>query len=318
MFKSIKFLFVVLFCTVSLSASGKLDKIIIAGPAASISHPVFHMIQTGALSDVAKNVEFKLWRTPAQLQAMIINKSIDFIAVPTNVAAVFYNKKEPIQLFNVSIWGLLSIVSHDESIKSVKDLKGKEIVVPFRNDVPDIALKALLKKEGIDPQKDLKITYTTNIVDAMQMLVLKTTDTALMLEPITSMALMKNKSLSRSIDLQDEWGRVFKTEAKIPQAGMVAVGDMVENRAVVKRFLKEYASSVEWYKANPKKAGELAAKNLPMLNRVAVANSIPHVRFDSVPIAQAKEKLEFFFNILYQNNPKTIGGKLPSDGFYYK
>jgi NitT/TauT family transport system substrate-binding protein len=301
-----------------LSASGKLDKIIIAGPAASISHPVFHMIQTGALSDVAKNVEFKLWRTPAQLQAMIINKSIDFIAVPTNVAAVFYNKKEPIQLLNVSIWGLLSIVSHDESIKSVKDLKGKEIVVPFRNDVPDIALKALLKKEGIDPQKDLKITYTTNIVDAMQMLVLKTTDTALMLEPITSMALMKNKSLSRSIDLQDEWGRVFKTEAKIPQAGMVAVGDMVENRAVVKRFLKEYASSVEWYKANPKKAGELAAKNLPMLNRVAVANSIPHVRFDSVPIAQAKEKLEFFFNILYQNNPKTIGGKLPSDGFYYK
>ncbi len=318
MFRKFYIMLAVLFCMSSLSASDKLERIIVAGPAASVSHPVFHMIQTGALNDIAKNVEFKLWRTPAQLQAMIINRSVDFIAVPTNVAAVFYNKKEPIQLLNVSIWGLLSVVSHDESIKSVKDLKGKEIVVPFRNDVPDIALKALLKKEGIDPQKDLTITYTTNIVDAMQMLVLKTADTALMLEPITSMALMKNRLLHRSIDLQDEWGRVFKTEAKIPQAGMVAVGDMVENRVAIKRFLEEYANSIEWYKANPKKAGELAVKNLPMLNKVAVANSIAHVRFESVPIAQAKEKLEFFFNILYQNNPKTIGGKLPSDGFYYK
>ena len=29
-----------------------------------------------------------------------------------------------------------------------------------------------------------------------------------------------------------------------------------------------------------------------------------------------KKDLEFFFEILKNNNPKTIGGKLPDDGFY--
>ncbi|NKQ41345.1 MAG: ABC transporter substrate-binding protein [Sulfurovum sp.] len=307
---------VMLFSAIGLNAVEKLDKLIIAGPAASISHPMFKIIESDALKDIAGNVEFKLWRTPDQLKAMIINKSVDFIAVPTNVAAVFYNKKQPIQLLNVSIWGLMSVISRDKSIKNIKDLKGKEMIVPFRNDVPDITLSALLKKEGIEPGKDMKIHYTPNIVDALQLLVAKTADTALMLEPIASMALIKDKSLQRSMDIQKEWGKIFNTEPKLPQAGIVAVGDMTKNQKVIDRFLEEYTKAIKWYKSNPAEAGELAAKNLKMLNKKAVASSIPFVRFESVPIAKAKKELQFYFDLLHKNNPKTVGGKLPDDSFY--
>jgi len=34
----------------------KLDKLILSGPMASVSHPLIHMIETGALNDVAKKV----------------------------------------------------------------------------------------------------------------------------------------------------------------------------------------------------------------------------------------------------------------------
>lgn len=306
-----------LFLALSLMANEKVEKLVIAGPAASISHPFFHLIQNNALEDVAKNVEFKLWRTPAQLKAMIINKSADFIAVPTNVAAVFYNKGQDIKLLNVSIWGLMSILTRDKSINSIKDLKGKSLIVPFREDVPDIALKALLEKEGIDPKKDVKIQYTTNIVDAMSLLVKKTSDTALMLEPISSMALMKDKTLSRTIDIQKEWGKLFKKEDRIAQAGIVATSNIKGNKKLIDRFLQEYEKSIKWYKQNPEKAGKLVSKNLKMLNAKAVTDSISFVRFENVPISKAREELEFFFKLLEKSNNKTIGGKLPDDGFYF-
>ncbi len=301
----------------NLNAKEKLERLVLAGPSASISHPFFHMIKSGALNDMAKNVEFKLWRTPAQLKSMIINKSVDFIAVPTNVAAIFYNKGQDIKLLNVSIWGLMSILSRDKSIKSIKDLKGKSIVVPFRNDVPDITFKALLIKEGIDPKKNIKIKYTTNIIDAMSLLVTKMDDTAFMLEPVSSMTLMKDKSLNRNIDIQKEWGRLFKKGDKIAQAGIVATANVNKNKKLVDRFLEEYGKSIKWYQENPAKAGKLVVKNLKMLNPKAVEKSIPFVRFKSVPIAKAKGETEFFFRLLEKEDPKNIGGKVPDDGFYF-
>jgi len=73
-------------------ATEKMDKIIIAGPPANVSHPVFKMIEDGVLSEYADKVEFVMWKNPDQLRAMIINKEVDFVAVPTNVASILYNK----------------------------------------------------------------------------------------------------------------------------------------------------------------------------------------------------------------------------------
>lgn len=51
-----------------------LEKLIIAGPVATISHPIFKMIQSGALKDVAKEVEFRLWKNPDELRAILLKK----------------------------------------------------------------------------------------------------------------------------------------------------------------------------------------------------------------------------------------------------
>ena len=49
-----------------------------------------------------------------------------------------------------------------------------------------------------------------------------------------------------------------------------------------------------------------------------LADSIAYVNLESVNAAKAREELEFFFNVLKEDDPKSIGGKLPSDDFYYK
>ncbi len=319
-----KKLFLVLFATISLFANTKKEKIVIAGPFATVSHPIMHMIKTNALSDVADKVEFRLWKNPDELRAIVLKGDVDFTAIPTNVGANLYNKGAKIQLLNVSVWGILGMLSRDENLKSLKDFKGKEIVVPFREDMPDIVFRTLLKKQGLDPKKDFTLRYVASPIDAMQMLIMRRVDHALLAEPAISMALRKTGSyplklvapdLYRSTDLQKEWGEVFESEDKIPQAGMAALGD--QDPYIIKRFLEEYEKSLQWYKNNPNEAGKLTVETLKMLKAPAIADSIPFIRLESLDANSAKDKLEFFFNILKDENPKLIGGKLPDSGYYY-
>jgi NitT/TauT family transport system substrate-binding protein len=287
----------------------KVEKLILSGPMASVSHPLIHMIETGALNDVANKVEFKLWKSPDELRAYTLRGGADFMAVPTNVAANLYNKGVEIKLLNVSVWGILNMLTRDKT----------------NADMPDIVFEEIVKKQGLDPKKDFKLRYLSSPIDAMQMLILRRVDHALLAEPATSIALRKTGSfplklvapdLYRGPDLQKEWGEAFKVESKIPEAGM-AVGDMIKNEHVIKRFNEEYAKSLSWYKANPKEAGEMMVKTIPMLDAEGVADSIAHTQLNVVSAKDAQKDLEFFYDVLKSNNPKTIGGKLPDEGFYY-
>ena len=304
----------------------KVEKIILSGPMASVSHPLIHMIETGALDDVAKKVEFKLWKSPDELRAYTLRGGADFIAVPTNVGANLYNKKVELKLLNVSVWGILGLLTRDKDKKSLKDFVGCEIAMPFRADMPDIVFEEIVKKQGLDPKKDFKLRYLSSPIDAMQMLIMRRVDHALLAEPATSIALRKTGSfplkliapdLYRSNMLEKEWGDAFKVEAKIPEAGMAVIGDMIKNEHIIKRFNEEYAKSMAWYKANPKEAGEMMVKTIPMLDAEGVADSIAFTQLDVVSAQDSKKNLETFFEILKSNNPKTIGGKLPDSGFYY-
>ena len=304
----------------------KLDKIILSGPMASVSHPLLHMIETGALEDIANKVEFVLWKNPDELRALTLQGGANFIAVPTNVAANLYNKGVDIKLLNVSVWGILGLLTRDKTKKTLADFKGCEIAMPFRADMPDIVFEEIAKKQGLNPKKDFSLRYVGSPIDAMQMLIMRRVDHALLAEPAISIALRKTGSfplklvapdLYRSNMLEKEWGKVFKVDGKIPEAGMAVVGDMIKNDYAIKRFNEEYKKALNWYKTHKKEAGILAVKYIKMLDSDGVADSLEYVQMDDVSAKDAKKDLEFFFNILKNNNPKSIGGKLPSNGFYY-
>ncbi|MCT7483353.1 ABC transporter substrate-binding protein [Aliarcobacter cryaerophilus] len=303
------------------------NTIVIAGPIASVSHPILYMIEQNALKDIGKKIEFKLWNNPDELRALILKKEVDFIALPTNVAANLYNKGIDLKLLNVSTWGILGLVSRDKNLKTIEDFKNKEIIVPFRADMPDIIFQALIKKANLNIKKDFKLTYVATPIDAMQMLILRRADHALLAEPAISIALRKTGSfpvkliapdLYRSVDLQKDWGRLFEVEPKIPQAGLAIIGETKGKEQLITKILEEYEKAINWYKSNQKDASELVVKTLPMLELNGLADSIDYIKFENINTQNSKKDLEFFFNVLLENDSKIIGGKLPDDNFYYK
>jgi NitT/TauT family transport system substrate-binding protein len=305
-------------------AQEKLERLVLAGPFAAVSDPLIRMVETGALSDVAKEVKFEVWRNPDQMRALALNGETDFIATPTNVAANLYNRGAKLRLLNVSIWGVLWMVSREQGLETLADFKGKEIAMPFRGDMPDLLFQALAEKQGLDPKKDFKLRYVANPLDAMQLLIMRRVDHALLAEPAVSMALRKTRSfpisviapdLFRSVDLQQEWGRLMGGEPRVPQAG-IALANLDLPPRVVDRFMEEYAKATRWCLEHPEEAGVIVAKRIDMLTPEAVADSIKVSQFRHVPAREARQELEVFFEVLEKRNPALIGGKMPDDGFY--
>ena len=303
----------------------KLPKLTLAGPPASVSNPLIHMVDSGALADVAERVEFVLWRDPDQLRVMALDGRADVLAMPTNVAANLHNRGAKLQLLNVSTWGVLWLVSRDPTLKSLADLRGKELAVPFRGDMPDIVFQLLAEQQGVDLRKDVQLRYVASPIDAMQLLVMRRVDHALLAEPAVSMALRKTGSfplsviapeLHRSVDLQQEWGRVFARSARIPQAGIAVMGALRERPDVVARIETEYARSLAWCRDHAEACGKGVAARIDMLSAEAVADSIAVSQMDAVPAHAARAELEFMFGQLMKKSPALIGGKLPDDGFY--
>lgn len=311
------------------AAAAKLPKLVLAGPYAAVSNPLIHMVESGALKEVAEVVEFRAWKDPDQLRVLALDakSDADFVAMPTNVAANLYNRGVRLQLLNVATWGVLWMVSRDSGLKTLADFKGKEILMPFRADMPDIVFQALAEKQGLDVKRDFRLRYVGTPLDAMQLLITRRGDHALLAEPAVSVALRKTKSfpvsiiapeLYRSVDLQREWGRVMQRPARIPQAGIVAMGRAVGDAALIGRFQRAYAASLEWCEKHADECGKLVARRIDMLTPEGVADS---VRVDTAVFVAAKDaraELDFFFRLLHAKQPALIGGKLPDDGFYLK
>lgn len=306
-------------------AAGRLPSLVLAGPPASVSTPLIHMIDSGALKDLADKVEFRVWKDPDQLRVLALGGQADFVAMPSNVAANLYNRGVKLRLLNISTWGVLWMVSRDGQAKTLADFRGKEIAMPFRADMPDIVFALLAEKQGLNAKKDFKLRYVASPLDAMQLLVTRRVDHALLAEPAVSMALRKTKSfpvsliapdLYRSVDLQKEWGRLYQREARIPQAGIAAIGRAAVDRELQAKIMAAYERSLNWCQKNALACGEMVAKRIDLLSPEAVADSLAVSQMRHVPIAAARPELQFFLERLHGENSALVGGKLPDDAFY--
>lgn len=299
--------------------------LVLAGPPAGVSYPLVHLLNHPELLPEVDKIEFVLWKNPDQLRALVLDNKVDFIALPTNVGANLYNRGVPLKLINVSQWGVLWMLSRSADKKTLADFKGEEIALPFRGDMPDIVFTHLAQKQGLNVKNDFKIRYVATPVDAMQLLIMRRVDHALLAEPAVSMALRKTHSfpvslvapeLYRSVDLQQEWQRVLGGEARLPQAGMAAVSAKAKDPALLQAFEQAFAHANDWCQKQAQACATEVAAAIPMLEVPGILDALAAQNNYYSLASKAKPELERFFQLLLDKQPATVGGKLPDAGFY--
>lgn len=303
----------------------RLSRLVLAGPFASVSNPLIHMVESGALEDLAEVVEFRAWRDPDQLRLMALEGQADVLAMPVNVAANLYNRGTSLELLNVSVWGTLWMVSRDPERRTLADFRGAEIAMPFRGDMPDILFGLLAQAQGLNVREDLRLRYVSNPIEAMQLLVMRRVDHALLPEPAVSMAMRKARSfpleliapeLHRGLALHDVWKDVYGAEMPLPQAGIALLGAARQHPALSRRIMAAYAEGLGWCQSAPEACGQRVARHVDMLTPEAIADAVKASPLRAVPAHEAQESLEFLFAQLLQRQPALLGGRLPDAAFY--
>ena len=87
---------------------------------------------------------------PSEAIAKFASFDADIGLLPTNMASILYAKTSGnIKITAISTLGVLYIVSNDDSIKDISDLKDKTVYVSGQGATPEYALKYILEKNGL-------------------------------------------------------------------------------------------------------------------------------------------------------------------------
>ena len=265
-----------------------------------------------------KDLKLKIWNSVDALRVGFASGDWVLSAAPSNVGINLANQGFDVKLLNVLTSGLNYIFTRDEGIKNLKDLEGKKIIVPFKNDIPDIVLTALCKKMGVDMSK-IHITYAANPPQAAQLFIAKDEfDAVLSQEPLASaLTLMAKKngiSVYRQISMQEQWFQAFGL--KIPQAGLIVNGAFYEaNKAFFETLHSDLQNAVKWIDSNKDSAAKLGAKYLPA-PEAAIKLSIPYANMVALKASEVADDLMKFYEIIFELNPQFLGGKMPDKSFF--
>jgi NitT/TauT family transport system substrate-binding protein len=314
-------LFAIGLCATAAGArtAAKYEKITLAGPTALVTFPLLHMLETQALKDYADKLEFRLWQSPDQLRVLLAKKEIDFSAAPSNLPAVMANRGEPVRLLNISVWGILWLVSRDPSVKSFADLAGKELLLPFHRDLPSVLMDTLLASGETAPGIGLRRTRAAE--DAIALMLTGQGQNALLVEPTASLLMWRNEQqggapLYRVESLEDTWRARFPGQAELPQAGIMANSNVAGDLALSRAVDREYARSAAWCVAHSSDCAALVNRHIPHLPTAAIEGAIKSTRLESRPANEVRPQLEALYKLLAGQNPQAIGGRLPDAGFY--
>lgn len=268
--------------------------------------------------DENMEIEYEIQSTPDLLASKILKGEADIAIVPSNLAAQAYNKEIPYKLVGTSVWGTLYMMSTEE-IDSFDSLKGKEVYSFGKNLTPDLVFKYVLKENGIDPDKDVSITYLNAASEVGPAFISGKTNLAVLSEPAVTNIMMKKDNAKVVFDFNEEWSKITGIEQGYPQASLIIKSDLLEDhKEFVDKFIQLYSENLQWAKENPEKLGEYAEKLEYGITKDMVVNGIERMNMGPLYVEDMKKEYEVYYNVLLNFAPDVIGGKLPDEEFYFE
>lgn len=259
--------------------------------------------------------QFKMETQPDQILAGLVSGDLDVALIPANMASVAYNKtKHGVSVIDINTLGVLYIVSGDETIKNMKDLSGKTVLSTGQGASPEYVLNYLLSSNNVT---DCNVQFMSEATEIAAKLKEDSSLVALLPQPFVTAACAQNPDLKVAFSLNDAWNEV-SADSKLLTGVTVVRNDYLKNHTdQVATFLKEHASSTEKANADVAETAKLVAE-YGIIEKAPVAEkALPNCSIVCLTGNDMKSALSGYLNVLYQANPKSVGGNLPENDFYF-
>ena len=244
----------------------------------------------------------------------------DIIHCPSNVGAILYNNKdlkEEVEVIDISNLGLLYILTTDDSVKSMDDLKGRTVYSIGEGGPPEYTFGYLLDQEGLSD--DVNFSFRSTPFEVLNLLQDEEDSIALLPQPFVEVAKLLVPDLKVPIDITEEWDNL-KLESgaeSVTTITIVRKKFLEEHEQAVVEYLNLLKKSVAYSLSHVDEAAEWTDTYETFLNPEVAADAIPYVNMCALTGQEMKEKLEGFLKIMYDYNPDAVGGSMPDDDFYY-
>lgn len=234
--------------------------------------------------------------SPDKIQAALIKKETDIAVLPMISAANLYTKGVDYRLAGCPIWGTLYLVTKETP---------RSLYLFGAGTTPDILTRHYLgQKELTYP---LNYTFSTP-QEILQGILAGKVKTAVLSEPFLSIALQKDSTLTLWADLNhpDESSLGFA------QTAIVYHHSLEKERQVLDSLLQ---ASCLYATQHPLEAIRILEEKGVFPPGTLTPASIERCKIQYLPASEAQENIYAFLRLIYEYEPKAIGGKLPAPGF---
>ena len=267
------------------------------------------------LPSVADNYELSLLTAPDQVVAKFTSGEADIAAVPINLASTLYKKTEGnVAVIAVNTLGVLYFLENGNTLSSFEDLAGKTIYATGQASTPQYILEKLLADAGLSDRVTVEYVAEASAL-AAQLAEDNDTTIAFLPEPMVSVACAMNDSIRVAFSANDLWKSAGNPE--IVQGVYIVRKEFLQsNEALVRQFLAHASESVS--RVLTDEAAADAVVELGIIGKAPIAKrAIPNCNIVLIEGEEMKRLVSSMLETLHAADPKSVGGALPADDFYY-
>jgi len=251
-----------------------------------------------------------------ELIPLLSKAQLDIALVPANVAATVYQKLEgAVAVIDINTLGVLYVVSADTTISTVEDLAGKTICLMGKGTTPDLAMQYLLSSHGIT---DATLEYKSEATEVAAAISADESLVGVLPEPFVTAAKMNNEALQVVLSVGEQWlACAGEGHDMVTGVTIVRKAFLEEYPDSVKAFLADHERSALYVKEHPEEMAQTVVQ-YGIVGKEAIAKkAIPGCNITCIYGEAMKIALSDYLSILYEMDPKAVGGALPGEDFYF-
>lgn len=262
--------------------------------------------------------EFTMAGSADELTPKMLQGELDILAVPVNLGSVLYNNSDgAVQLLAVNTLGVIYLVEKGgQTVTDWASLKGQTIYATGKGSTPEYALNYLLEENGLDPATDVTIEWKSEPTEIVAQMAAQDHVIALLPQPFVTVAQSKFEDLAISMDLTEEWDKLDNGSQLITAGLVVRTEFAKEHPQAVADFLEEYNASTAYVNENVAEAAQLV-EQYDIVEAAVAEKAIPYCNIVCITGQEMMTSVQGYFQVLFDQNPQSVGGTLPGDDFYY-
>lgn len=254
---------------------------------------------------------------PMMVRARMLKDRPELAVLPMNMAAILWNKGVRYQVVAVPVWGTLYLAGTDSTLVTWEQLRNRKVNLMGKGTTPDILFRCLLKKHGLEPDRDVQLDYSfPTHIDLANAVIAGKAEIAVLSEPLVTLARERNPRIGIRMDLNREWASAFPELPRLPQTAFLGREDFIrQHPGWVRTIADAWSASIDSLNDDPAPYLDKIVTQGILPSAAIARKSIPGSNLAFSYASDIRPMIMEYLRVFYTFNPDAVGGKLPDEEF---